>query len=129
MNLNAMDLGVCGVEQLLQAGTIRFDTKDINKGIELMELPENLIITKAVAVVNTSFNAGTTNVLTVGLDESFDDILGDGDITEGTAGSYVKHMFKVCKDKRIKIMAKYTSSGSPATEGEADIYLGVVRIP
>ena len=37
MNLKAMDLGVCGVEQLLQAGTIRFDTKKMpNKGIELM---------------------------------------------------------------------------------------------
>lgn len=129
MNLKAMDLGVCGVEQLLQAGTIRFDVKGIDKGLELMELPENIIITKAVAVVNTAFNAETTNVLTVGLDESFDDILGEGDITEGTAGSYVKHMFKVCKNKKIKIMAKYTSSGKAATSGEADIYLGVVRIP
>lgn len=82
-----------------------------------------------MAVVNTAFNAETTNVLTVGLDESFDDILGEGDITEGTAGSYVKHMFKVCKNKKIKIMAKYTSSGKAATSGEADIYLGVVRIP
>lgn len=45
MNLKAMDLGVCGVEQLLQAGTIRFDVKGIDKGLELMELPENIIIT------------------------------------------------------------------------------------
>ena len=67
--------------------------------------------------------------MTVGLDESFDDILGDDDITEGTAGPYVKHMFKVCKDKKIKIMAKYTSTGTAATSGEADIYLGVVCIP
>lgn len=129
MNLKAMDLGVCGVEQLLQAGTIHFDTKGIDKGIELMELPENIIITKAAAVVNTAFNAETTNVLTVGLNESFDDILGEEDITEGTAGSYVKHMFRVCKDKRVKVKAKYTFTGNAATAGSADIYLGVVRIP
>ena len=54
MNLNPMDLGVCGVEQVLYAGKVSFDTKDIANGVELVELPENIIITKAVAIVGES---------------------------------------------------------------------------
>ena len=63
MLLNGYDLGKCGIEQVLCAGKVSFDTKDVGKGVVLIELPENIIITKAVAVVNTAFNAATTNVL------------------------------------------------------------------
>ena len=59
MELKAMDLGVCGVEQVLHAGKVSFDTKDIANGVELVELPANIIITKAVAVVGKAFNAET----------------------------------------------------------------------
>lgn len=129
MNLKPMDLGVCGVEQLLHAGKVSFDTKDIANGVELIELPANMIITKAVAVVGKAFNAATTNVLTVGTNDSVDDLLGADDVTEGTAGTYMKNIFEIRKGAPIKVKAKYTSTGTAATAGEADIYLGVVRIP
>ena len=129
MNLKPMDLGVCGVEQLLHAGKVSFDTKDIANGVELIELPANMIITKAVAVVGKAFNAATTNVLTVGTNDSVDDLLGADDVTEGTAGTYMKNIFEIRKGAPIKVKAKYTSTGTAATAGETDIYLGVVRIP
>ena len=109
MLLNASDLGKCGIEQVLCAGTVSFDTKDVNKGIVLTELPENIIIVKAVAVVNTAFNAATTNVLTVGTNDSADDLLGADDITEGTVGVYQKEPFKIIKGEKTKIKAKFTS--------------------
>ena len=83
MLLNGYDLGKCGIEQVLCAGNVSFYTKDVGKGVALIELPENIIITKAVAVVNTAFNAATTNVLTVGTNDSADDLLGADDVTEG----------------------------------------------
>lgn len=129
MELKAMDLGVCGVEQVLHAGKVSFDTKDIANGVELIELPANMIITKAVAVVGKAFNAATTNVLTVGTNDSVDDLLGADDVTEGTAGTYMKNIFEIRKGAPIKVKAKYTSTGTAATAGEANIYLGVVRIP
>lgn len=129
MLLNASDLGKCGIEQVLCAGTVSFDTKDVNKGIVLTELPENIIIVKAVAVVNTAFNAATTNVLTVGTNDSADDLLGADDITEGTVGVYQKEPFKIIKGEKTKIKAKFTSTGGAATAGKADIYLIVVRTP
>ena len=129
MLLNGYDLGKCGIEQVLCVGKVSFSTKDISKGIDLIELPENIIITKAVAVVNVAFNAATTNVLTVGTNDAANDLLGADDVTEGTAGAYQKNLFKVRKDAKTKIKAKYTSTGAAATAGEAEIYLNVVRIP
>lgn len=128
MKCDAMDLGVCGVEQVLCAGAVKFDTKDADKGIVLAKLPENIIITKAVAVVNKAFNAATTNVITIGTNNAANDLLGSSDVTAGTANSYVKDMFKIFKEKTI-IKVKYTQTGAKATAGEADIYLNVVRIP
>lgn len=129
MLLNGYDLGKCGIEQVLCAGKVSFDTKDVSNGIVLIELPENIIITKAVAVVNTAFNAVTTNVLTVGTNDSADDLLGADDVTEGTTGTYQKNLFKIIKGEKPKIKAKFTSTGAAATAGEAEIYLNVVRIP
>lgn len=129
MLLNGYDLGKCGIEQVLCAGKVSFDTKDINKGVDLIELPEDIIITKAVAVVNTAFNAATTNVLTVGTNDAVNDLLGANDVTEGTAGAYQKNLFKICKGTKTKIKVKFTFTGAAATAGEAEIYLNVVRIP
>lgn len=129
MKCEAMDLGMCGVEQVLCAGAVRFDTKDADKGIVLAELPENIIITKAVAVVNKAFNAATTNVITVGTNDAANDLLGSSDVTAGTANSYAKNVFKVFKGKKTAIKVKFSQTGAKATTGEADIYLNVVRIP
>lgn len=129
MILRAMDLGVCGVEQLLYAGKVTFDTENVENGVEIIDLPKNIIITKAVAVVRKAFNAGTTNVLTVGVNSSTDNLLGTGDITEGTPAAYHKNLFVICNGSKVKIKAKYTQTGTAATSGEADIYLGVVRTP
>lgn len=111
-----------------ESQTILMYTKDADKGITLTELPKNIIITKAVAVVNKVFNAATTNVITVGTNDAANDLLGSSDITAGTANSYTKDMFKIFKGKTI-IKVKYTQTGAKATAGEADIYLNVVRIP
>ena len=110
MLLNGYDLGKCGIEQVLCAGKVSFDTKDVGKGVALIELPEN-------------------NVLTVGTNDSADDLLGADDVTEGTAGTYQKNLFKIIKGEKPKIKAKFTSTGAAATAGEAEIYLNVVRIP
>lgn len=128
MKVVPMDLGVCGVEQLVFAGSIAFDTENASDGVVLTKLPANIVITRAVAVVNTAFNAATTNVLTVGTNDDVNDILGTSDITEGTAAVYNKQTFIEYNAKKT-VKAKYTQTGTAATAGEADIYLFVVRIP
>ncbi len=128
MKLNPMDMGVCGVEQVLYAGSVAFDTKDIATGAVIGKLPANTIITGAVAVVKTAFNAATTNVLTLGSGNADDNLMGTADITEGTTGAYVKNVWVDCS-VATDIKAKFTQSGTAATAGAADIFLKVVRRP
>lgn len=122
------DLGVCGVEQLMYAGTVNFGDENVATGVKLCDVPANTVITKAVAVVKTAFNAGTTNVLTVGTNDDVNDLLGSSDITEGTKGAYSKLAFVECAAKTA-VKAKFMQTGTDATAGAADVYLGVVRIP
>ncbi|MCR5824858.1 MAG: hypothetical protein K6G60_10555 [Lachnospiraceae bacterium] len=128
MKVKGMDLGVCGVEQLIYAGSVAYDTEDVDKGVALCELPANIVVTRAIAVVKTAFNAGTTNVLTVGANDDVNDIMGTSDITEGTAGNYIVNKFVEYKAKKT-VKVKYTQTGTDASTGAADIYLSVVRIP
>ena len=128
MKVNATDFGICGTEQLFYAGSVAFDTTGVSTGVDLKKLPNNAYITRAVAVVTTAFDAGTTNVLTVGTNDDCDNILGSSDVTEGTAGAYSKQTF-VEAAKGAKIKAKYTQTGTAATAGAADVYIFFVSIP
>ena len=92
-NLVPHDIGDCGSVQLMYAGSIAFNTTGAATGVELCTLPANIIVTKAIAVVGTAFDAGTTNVLTVGTNDDVDNMLGSSDVTEGTAGAYSKNVF------------------------------------
>ena len=128
MKVQAIDLGICSVEQLLYAGNVKFNTTGVDEGVTLCKMPEKAIVTRAVAVVKTAFNAGTTNVLTVGTNSDINNVLGTSDITEGTAGTYsVDKFLEVAKGAAIK--AKFTQTGTDATAGEADIYLFAAGIP
>lgn len=128
MKVMANDLGNCGTEQLFHAGSIAFDTDGADEGVELCKIPHSVIITRAVAVVQTAFNAGTTNVLTVGANSDADNILGSSDITEGTAGTYSKQLFLEAA-KGASVKAKFTETGTAATAGAAEIYLFAVGTP
>ena len=128
MKVCANDLGVCGVEQLFYAGKIAFHPTGASSGGELCKIPNNVMITRAVAVVTTAFDAGTTNVLTIGTNDDVDNLLGSSDITEGTTGAYSKQTF-VEAAKGAKIKGKYTQTGTAATAGAAEIYIFAVGIP
>lgn len=128
MNVMANDLGVCGVEQLFFAGKVAYNDTDVSTGVELCKVPSKVIITRAVAVVKTAFNAGTTNVLTIGTNDDVDNLMGSSDITEGTKGAYSKDGFvEAAKDTKIK--AKFTQTGTAASAGEAEIFLFAVGVP
>lgn len=122
------DLSVCGSVQLMYAGTIKYNATGVSTGVKLCDIPANVIVTKATAVVKTAFNAGTTNVLTVGTNDDIDNILGSSDITEGTAGAYTVNKFAEYTTKKA-LKAKFTETGTSASAGEADIYIEVVSIP
>lgn len=128
MKLNPMDLGVCGVEQVFYAGSVSFDTDGASAGVAIGRVPANTIITGAVAVVRTAFNAATTNVLTIGTNGAADNIFGADDIKEDSAGPNIKNAWLECEDE-TEVKAKYAQTGDAATAGKADVFLKVVRCP
>lgn len=128
MKVNGLDYGVCGVEQLAYIGKVAFDTDDVDNGVALYELPQKAIITGTVAVVGTAFDAGTTNVLTAGTNSDVNNLLGSGDVTEGTTGAYQAATFvEAAKGDKVKV--KYTQTGTAATAGAAELYIKFVSIP
>lgn len=123
MKVSALNLGACGYEQLMFAGSVAHDTEGADNGAVLCTLPANIIVTRAVAVVGEAFaDAGT---LTVGSGAEAKDLLGDEKVTATTIGTYSEPCFTEFREK-TEIKAKL--GGSPSA-GKADIYLSVVRIP
>lgn len=128
MKVVPYNMGACGMQQAMYAGEVNFNDANVATGIELCKLPANVIVTKAVCVVETAFNAATTNVLTVGTSASVDNLLGATDVTEGTPAAYQKDTW-VELDAVASVKVKYTQSGTAATTGKAQVYLFVVRVP
>lgn len=123
MKVTANDLGICGVQQLMYAGTVSFDTDGVTNGIVPTKLPHAAIVTRAVVKVTTGFSGDAK--ITVGTDEAMSNILSNTDSTAGTAGTYTAQKFVEVK-KGAEIKAKITTA---ATAGAAEIYLFVVGIP
>ena len=128
IKLRPHDIGDCGKSQWMHAGTVKFNDTGVATGIKLCDLPMRTMIVRAVAVVTTAFNAGTTNVLTIGTNDDVNNLLGADAITEGTAGTYSANTFVHNADKKA-VKAKFTQTGTDATAGAADIYLEIVRCP
>ena len=130
---NLYNAGACGIEQALYLGSVAFNTEDIDAGVKLATIPKNHVITRAVAIVKTPFNAGTTNVLTLGnkVGDTYDaDALLDATtITAGTAGVYQKQLWIETSSADIDIYAEFDETGTDATEGTAEFYVFIMRLP
>lgn len=123
MKLHEYGFGTCGMEQAFCAGTVRFDTDGAAEGLTLRKLPNNIIVTRAVADVTTAFSTGAT--LSVGATAEATDILAASEVTATTAGAYSQHKFiKLERGAEVKVKL-----GGTPTEGEADIYLFFVSLP
>ncbi len=122
--------GAVGLEQALYIGNVKFDTTGIPVGVSLAALGPNIVITRAVCKVKTAFNAATTNVLTLGTNTDANNLLAEGDITEGTAAAYQKQTWvETASSGTTTVKAKFTQTGTAATAGEAEFYLFYMRLP
>jgi hypothetical protein len=86
------------------------------------------VIVNVQCSVNTAFNAGTTNVLTVGTSTTANEWLAAGDINEAVAGFYPASnavtKFRLTAD--TKIYVKYTQTGTAATTGAATVIISTI---
>lgn len=115
--------------------TIRFDVtysdSGIATGVSKQTLPAGAIIVGTDVLVSTTFNATTTNVLTVGTNgTTADNIIASGDVDETTAGLTKSvsptgtALGKLASD--LPVYVKYTQTGTAATQGAATVIVKFV---
>ena len=84
------------------------------------------VLVEITPVVETVFNAGTTNVLTVGNTTTPDAYLGIGDVNEASVG--VQPTKKFLLRAKTTLTAIFTQTGGAATTGSAVILVSAAGV-
>ena len=118
--------------------TINFGDSNISTGVWYFTLPKNSYVAWIDAYVSTAFNAGTTNVITLGATTTANEILASG-ITAGTPGIY--HLtsaaglglavtsnvtYQTAINGNVPVYAKYTQTGTAATAGSVTVVIAYI---
>lgn len=123
--------------------TVNWNDPSIATGVFLpAALPANAYVLSMDAYVTTAFNAGTTNVLTIGATTAANEISASGTIVPGTTG--VQHLTSAAGlglavtgnstyqlgggvvASYVPLYVKYTQTGTAATAGTATIVIAYV---
>jgi hypothetical protein len=114
-----------------QVGYLRFavNYNDVNiaNGNTKQWLPAGAIITDTSVYVSTAFNAGTTNVLTVGLGSSNNTVVASGQVTPGSTGltnaivPTGNALGPLASDLQVNVT--FTQTGTAATAGQAIVMI------
>ena len=128
-------------EQVVQyyRATINYNDINIANGVWFGTLPPNAYILSIDAQVVTAFNAGTTNVVTIGATQAnANEIVASG-ITAGTTGIY--HLttaaglgnvvtnnttYQTQQAAGVPMWAKYAQTGTAATAGSVIVIIAYV---
>lgn len=110
---------------------VTYSDSGIATGVGKQTLPAGAIITGSDVFVNTTFNAGTTNVLTVGTNgTTANNMVASGDVDETTSAltKGVKPtsaaLGPLAADAQV--FAKFTQTGTAATSGDAYVIVNYV---
>lgn len=99
--------------------------------VDLETLAAGDVVVQAWAQVTTAFNAGTTNVITLGNGSTADKFLAAADVTEGSTGvtpTGGKGPF-TAETGAGTLRATYAQTGTAASAGVARVYALVSSIP
>jgi hypothetical protein len=109
---------------------INFNDAGIASGVNKQWLPAGAIITDTSVYVGPAFNAGTTNVITVGLGGSANTIVAGGQVAPGTVAltnaitPTGNALGPLASD--LQVNASYTQTGAAATAGQAIVMIKYV---
>ncbi len=105
---------------------VNYNDTGISSGIKMPNaLPAGAEILFTAVKIKTAFNAGTTNVLTVGQNSSsYNDIVAAGDVDESVTGNtQVGTGADLDITADTSVFIKYTQTGTAATAGVAEIII------
>lgn len=110
---------------------VTYSDAGIATGVSKQTLPVGAVIVGTDVVVGTTFNAQTTNVLTVGTNgTTANNIIASGDVDETTAGLTKSvsptgaALGALASD--LPVWVKYTQTGTAATQGAAIVIVKYV---
>jgi hypothetical protein len=109
--------------------TVNFNDAGIASGVRFARLPQYAFIVAMYAHVETAFNAGSTNVLTVGTTQaSANEIIAGTDINEASATyqaltSAAGLGVAVTASGAVDLWVKFAQTGGVATAGKAHIII------
>ena len=112
--------------------TINFNDQNIGLAQMFGALPANAYILSIDADVTTAFNAGTTNVVTIGTTKANSNEIVASGITAGTPGIY--HLTTAAGlglavttgTSPVTLFAKYAQTGTAATAGAVTIIIAFI---
>jgi hypothetical protein len=125
-SLRASSPGEFGQQRLVSAPIVFGNTT-----VALGDLAVGDVVVQCWVQVTTAFNAGTTNVITLGDGTTADKYLAAADVTEGTPGVYPtggKGPF-VAETAAKTLTATYAQTGTAATTGAARVYAVITDAP
>ena len=109
--------------------TVNYNDRGISAGVAFAKLPQNAYITGVSCHVITAFNAGTTNVLTVGTDATTtNQVINAGISNQSIDESSVTYQnvsasgalgVGITSPSDVTLYAKYAQTGNAATAGKA----------
>lgn len=109
-------------------GSIAFDTADAATGVAMGTLPANSYIVDIVVDVTTAFNAGSTNVLTVGKTGTLDAYAAAGDVDETSATAQrVTTGIGTIGSTAVPVLIAYAQTGDAATTGAATVTITYIN--
>lgn len=108
--------------------TVNYNDASIATGVAFDEsLPLGAYIVQVDVEIVTAFNAGTTNVLTIGTNAtSYNDIVNAADVNEAATGVTEVTRGKgrsLAASAEKPVYAKYTQTGTAGTAGQAIIVI------
>lgn len=101
---------------------LAFDTPSLSDGLQIGTLPAGAMVTGIQVVIDTAFNAGTNNNLTLGTTASGADIAASATVVAGTAGAKTSTAgLTLLLTADTPVFAKYAQTGTAATAGKARV--------
>jgi len=108
--------------------TVNFNDPNVASGVAFDEsLPAGAFIISVTIEIVTAFNAGTTNVLTIGTNATtYNNVVASGDVTLGTpsVAQPTRGLGRALANAgEPPVFAKYTQTGAAATTGQAVVVI------
>jgi hypothetical protein len=102
---------------------VNYNTPNVATGFLIGKIPAFSVVKNVTVSVESTFNAATTNVFTVGTSTTATEWVGASDVLEGEADTFVTDAGYGLTTSDLSVYAKYTQTGTAATAGKAHVWV------